>query len=87
MNTPSHIPSSSVWRNRKALGLTRWELAQLLGVDQDTIRRWEVGGKMLSSWHRELLKVLVERKAPAQWTSNLITAYGGVGALKRLLAA
>lgn len=50
---------------RAKLGVTQFELAQMLGLDQSTISRFENGKLALDARTNLALEALVARKAPA----------------------
>src|ERR1044072_8199271 len=54
-------------RRRKTVGLSQEALAEQLGVDVSTVRRWEYGERLPLPWHRPnlaaVLKVSLEELA------------------------
>lgn len=48
---------------RAALGLTRAELAEQIGVDPSTIRRWETEQRPVPAWAAKFAKTLLDLRA------------------------
>jgi DNA-binding transcriptional regulator YiaG len=49
---------------RKALGLSSSKFAELLGVHAVTVRKWETGAQGMRRPVEQLIRLLVEAKAP-----------------------
>lgn len=62
---------------RKTLGLPRKKLARLLGVDPETVARWEKGSSVPAQKHINFLSSL--HTSPVQWPSRVTAANPAAG--------
>ena len=56
--------SSEVRRLRISAGLTQQDLADLMGVTQVTVARWESGVRAITVAHERLMRMIVQQRSP-----------------------
>jgi len=60
--------SEKIRKHRKEIGLTQVDLGQIMGLPQNSISRWENGGRTPSFKNREKLSIIFNK--PLEYFKN-----------------
>ena len=58
----------------KELGITQKELAERIGVDDGTVRKWSSSGK-IPQWGENFIKIILEKKECEEKLQKFQTAF------------